>query len=182
MLDKYLVVILWAMTLAVTCLTISSIAYVLTGDRWPEYKISPLYYWDFSGYSEFHVSAADWRAAPVRPDPLQHPKDPEYAYFYIHQVNVEEGWSGVTVIKSENGVILTADVYLNSYWFDGWGSGARRSTCAHEIGHVLGLNEEPDVTLRALMYPYHNIRWDIWRINTPQNDDVEGVNAIYGAP
>ena len=179
---RYAVTTLWILSFAITLFNISVNAYVWTGDKWPDNKIDPLYYWDFSGYSEFHTSASDWRAAPVKPNPLQHPGDPEYAYFYVHKVFEETDWWGATVTITDDGIILAADVYLNEYHFQNAGSGSRRSTCAHEIGHVLGLDEEPNAVLRALMYPYHNVRWDSWRINTPQTDDVNGVNSIYGAP
>ena len=48
----------------------------------------------------------------------------------------------------------------------------------HELGHVLSLNEEispPNV----LMNPGTNIRYGVYGIYTPQQDDINGVNYLY---
>ena len=52
----------------------------------------------------------------------------------------------------------------------------RKSVAAHEIGHLLGLNH---VNIRALMYDNTSGRYDSYNISTPQQDDINGVNAIY---
>lgn len=72
------------------------------------------------------------------------------------------------------------DMYLCTYYMDGWDSSERLCTISHEFGHVHSLAHEDDTSKRALMHSDHSVRWDQWGINTPQADDEEGAIAIYG--
>ncbi|QDA25773.1 matrixin family metalloprotease [Paenibacillus polymyxa] len=52
-----------------------------------------------------------------------------------------------------------------------------QSVAAHELGHVLGLDEGFS---KCLMYPTTPQRYDNWGIYTPQpSEDVFGINDLY---
>ncbi len=74
--------------------------------------------------------------------------------------------------------ILSADITLNVYYYDPSPANERQCVVAHEFGHVLGLGHAA-WWVQALM---NTMAWDWWGIYTPQQDDINGVNAIYGAP
>ena len=49
-----------------------------------------------------------------------------------------------------------------------------------EFGHIHSLNHEDDLEKHAPMHSSHTQRWDKWGLNTPRDDDVDGVATIYG--
>lgn len=74
------------------------------------------------------------------------------------------------------------DITLNDYrlFQDYSGSGydnAKQSTTVHEWGHALGLGDQPNGSTMIMGYGR-----DRTTMITPQQDDIDGVNAIYGAP
>lgn len=71
-----------------------------------------------------------------------------------------------------------AAAYLNTYYTNQsrYTSGAVQSVAAHELGHDIGLGHDPSEN--QLMY-FSTDRWWVDKINTPQNDDNAGANAIY---
>ena len=59
-------------------------------------------------------------------------------------------------------------------------NGALLSVALHEFGHAFGLDDNG--TTKTIMNEYtygYNSRYDTYRLNRTQNDDVNGVNKIY---
>lgn len=66
------------------------------------------------------------------------------------------------------------EIVVNGSAVSGYDPDKVHGVAAHEIGHALGLGHMPD-DHRVIM---HN--WDDAReVNTPQDDDKAGINAIY---
>ena len=167
--------------LMVLLITVSSTvnAYVLTGDTWPSNKLDPLWFYHSSGYSVVDDAVDDWNDENHDGGDLTEYGDPEYCWLYIIKVTQTVAWAGKTALVTQSGDIIAGDISLNSYWFDTWQDGERLCTTSHEIGHAWGLNHENDEYEGALMHGNHTLRWDDWGINTPQDDDIDGVNAAY---
>ena len=73
------------------------------------------------------------------------------------------------------------DITLNDYrLYQDYGSSgynnAKQSTMVHEWGHALGLGDQPNGSTMIMGYGR-----DRTTMITPQQDDIDGVNAIYGA-
>lgn len=69
--------------------------------------------------------------------------------------------------------------YLNAYHTVSYSSEKVRSVTAHEIGHTFGLDHEVGPVLMNGRTCGTLSRWCTYGINTPQQDDINGVNAIY---
>ncbi|MCL6561990.1 MAG: matrixin family metalloprotease [Firmicutes bacterium] len=67
---------------------------------------------------------------------------------------------------------------LNTYYTAGYSTTHVEAISGHELGHALGLAHNP--TCPVLMNP--DDAYTTCDIYTPQQDDINGVNAIYGAP
>jgi hypothetical protein len=159
-------------------------AYTLLDRRWPETLVPAIYYYDFSGYSEVVPASDSWCTTPIRPNLYKHVHWTS-AYVFVHQLNNPGvSWDGATQLyPGPSGPEYTgADVYLNHYYLAGYVSEARQSVIAHEFGHVLGLGHELGA---VLMNPWTfgtGSRWGTYHVHTQQQDDINGVNAIYGPP
>jgi hypothetical protein len=62
---------------------------------------------------------------------------------------------------------------MNSDLFPSMSTNARKSTCVHELGHAMGLNDLTSGT--AIM----NVNRNRDSIYNPQSDDINGVNASW---
>lgn len=94
--------------------------------------------------------------------------------------NSSVSWDGITTYNSSGGHFVAGSVVvqLNDYWF--WTIpytyDEEISVAAHELGHTLGLNHSSIAS--ALMY-YSTSRYTQYGTYTPQQDDINGVNAMY---
>lgn len=68
--------------------------------------------------------------------------------------------------------------YYTSGYYKSGSSGAIQSVAAHELGHAIGLGHSSSQTLMA---PNTDRYWT-YGINTPQQDDINGANYLYGNP
>lgn len=84
--------------------------------------------------------------------------------------NIE--WSGHTTSVATNGIISMSYVSLNTYFTDSYASYKRDAVWAHEIGHVLGLD---DVTNEYTLMHYNDDR-KVWN---PGTDEINGINYLY---
>ncbi len=75
--------------------------------------------------------------------------------------------------------VASAAGQLNTYYTDNpnWTAAHRQEEAAHELGHVPGLDDNR--TLKTLMY-YNDNNYKLYGIDTPQGDDINGVNYITG--
>lgn len=88
------------------------------------------------------------------------------------------GFDGETSYSCSGGYFSgTVQTVLNTYYVSGYSSTARQQVQAHEFGHSLGLAHN-NSTCYVLMY-YSSYRYFSCGIYSPQQDDVNGINAIY---
>lgn len=66
------------------------------------------------------------------------------------------------------------EIYLNDYVMSSYSSSAIQSSCCHELGHALKLDHTYGNPTESIMYTRRN-RTQIYE---PQQDDINGVNAI----
>ncbi len=92
-------------------------------------------------------------------------------------------WDGITLwnTHTSGGTTYFNDgmiVQLNYYYVQSYTPAKAQSVSAHEFGHALGLGHNSSC---VLMNPNTPSRYSSWcgYINTPQSDDVNGVNAQY---
>lgn len=63
---------------------------------------------------------------------------------------------------------------------DAYSSTKKRAICAHELGHMLGLNHTYYSSPKTLMYyEGSSVYYDSWGIYTPQSNDISDLNLIY---
>lgn len=157
-------------------------AYELLGYTWS--SVDPLYYLmeNWVGYKTrlaFGISINDWNATST---PVNFQYSASNYKVYLYEVyNDEVGWDGKYLLTVNSGThrILYARALLNYYYTDDYGTNKRRSVSGHELGHVLGLDEmgyyDP-----VLMNQYTDRRYDTYSVYIPQQDDIDGVNDMYG--
>jgi len=117
-------------------------------EDWTEGYVEVIYIVGDYGWNDWHAATFIYNAADqIIPLPVD--EDWKYAFIKLNQVYL--------------GPII--ERYLI------------QSTCGHELGHAMGLDENWD-DVELLMYP-ENDRYDDEGVYTPQQDDINGINAIY---
>lgn len=154
-------------------------AYELLGREWD--SVFPLYYYvdsgtDWGNRFAYYYAVADWNAADT-------PVCFVYSFYYYDVLCMDDyvpgvTWDGFYYLYPWSGPIERADLILNTKYTDVYPSGWKKSIAGHELGHALGLGEM-ERTDRVLMNWHSVFRYAIYQINTPQQDDINGVNAIY---
>jgi len=89
------------------------------------------------------------------------------------------GYTAQTSWQSSGGYFIPGDVSISVNISTTYGDGnysysGKEGVWGHEMGHTLGLAHNT-TNQGALMWPYDN-RW----YDTPQSDDINGGEAIYG--
>jgi len=165
-------------------------AYEFLGGSWTDSDVQALG-WSIENY--------DWRGWDVRyyfskaADSWNHVAGYKIPYFY--EVNSGEKILVKGYYEESNVLAYVrlypdrwthpytyAKVYINVYWFDvGYYEGGEhfQFVCAHELGHVIGLDHESDYGPIILMWE-NDLPYLDCGIHTPQWDDVQGVKALYG--
>ncbi|WP_420540532.1 matrixin family metalloprotease (plasmid) [Paenibacillus polymyxa] len=94
----------------------------------------------------------------------------------VHVTNTDADGRTQTYSDSSNH-IYSSYSWFNTAFTQNYSSQKAQSVAAHELGHVLGLDEDFS---KCLMYPTTPQRFDNWGIYTPQpSEDVFGINDLY---
>lgn len=160
-------------------------AYVLNGARWPgqpysgccanvTFQIAPGMY--APNYTAWLDGSTVWNNSP--------------AYIYYRRttsssgnINLREtynsgvGWSGIATWS--NSSYANAVGQLNRYYTQNYNANKIQAIAAHELGHFLGLADLATVCTGSLMSYAPGPQYDQCGYNTPQQDEVNGVNAQY---
>ncbi|HUS79029.1 MAG TPA: matrixin family metalloprotease [Patescibacteria group bacterium] len=152
--------------------------YQVTGYKWLDPDLFPYYYKDWTDYSEVDDSTEDYN-------------DWESLYFIfeetastscdlqIHKVDIESDWDGYCHWYYSGTTITSVDLAINDHYVDGYSSDERKSVIAHELGHSFGLDHDNENEAR-IMIENTRWRWDYYETCTPQQDDINGIEDIYG--
>lgn len=161
-------------------LAIPAAAYWLTGYYWSSVEIEDLELWMPSGdahYSAWGDSYSAWNGLDT---PLHYDQVPglDDAKVVCYSQNYgQTGWDGRCNLALSGYEITHATNQLNTYYTSGYGYNKVRSVATHELGHTPGLDHE---TGAVVMNGVTSSRYDTWGVYTPQQDDEDGINAMYG--
>lgn len=160
--------------LAVFAIPLVAHAYTTTGCSWGSSTIGLQAATLPAGYQNYSSSAATWN-----------PMDATFvvvtsgAYTVQVQNNGANGLDGMTTWTCSGGTTIRAVSWLNSNAAQS-GSlsvSARQAVWVHEFGHGLGLNHAAAGTI---MYTCPRCTFINYSgRNTPQGDDINGVNSLY---
>jgi hypothetical protein len=181
---KVSLVILVMLFILLLCPSVTS-AYTLWGGyKWD--SVDPLYYLieNYVGYrtrAAFSGSICDWNIAGT-PANFQYSAAEHKVYLYEVFRN-DVNWDGMTT-RTLSGwwwwrKVVYANACLNAVFTDDYGLNERKSVSGHELGHVLQL-WEMDWDDPVLMNQFTDWRFGVWGVFTPQQDDIDGVNDLYG--
>ena len=176
-LDMNKCVLLLGIVLLTFSLSTKVKAYTLWDWEWRTSDIDPLYYYDYSSYFEYEVEMSYWEAKDI--EPYFDEGDFQTSTLWLHETNNSEvEWDGLCEPTETTGSYFDrVDCTGNDYYLDPYGTYKRRSVLGHELGHALGLHHE---TGPVLMNPTTYYRYEYYGIEAPQDDDEDGVQAIYG--
>ncbi|WP_354004704.1 matrixin family metalloprotease [Ruania suaedae] len=90
--------------------------------------------------------------------------------------NSSVSWDGLTGLTCSGGTTTYATAVINGAYTDSYSNYKLRSVTAHELGHVLGLDETSGC---RLMHPTTEVRYSSCGISSPGSDEVNGINALY---
>jgi hypothetical protein len=94
------------------------------------------------------------------------------------------GYDGITYYSCSGGYFQNGvQSQLNSYYTASYSTNERISVTTHEFGHALGLaHNNPSLCNGVPVMYYSTDRYTVCGIYTPQQDDINGINHIYGTP
>jgi predicted Zn-dependent protease len=176
----------------------SSWAYNLWGCQWPKApSVGPVdpvttvkWTWsdkptavDSAYHANAETAASRWNAAPTRLA-LAEVSGTLYDMTIFEQNDGNVNYDGLTQATCLSGKFVKGKVYahVNTYWANQYPVGnARIQIAVHEFGHTVGLahNDTPSCAGIPIMYSSSD-RFFVCKISSPQSDDINGVNRMYG--
>jgi hypothetical protein len=159
------------------------LAYNLLGGRWSESDIENLgIYININNNPvlyEMLYAEMSWDSTQTPLDTYVTTYEWKAKVFAMLQYEEGAGWDGYAILRPSSSAnpYSGAQTVLNLYYTQDYSFEKTQSVQAHEFGHVFGLAHE---TGSVLMNAYTNIRYDYYGVFAPQQDDVDGVNDIYG--
>ena len=92
-------------------------------------------------------------------------------------ISSSESWLGQTIFpQTPDGIIESAMIQINSSLCTG-SNNAKKSTITHEIGHLLGLSDNPPIDDNASLMNHTRNRNTVY---VPQPYDIYNVKYVYG--
>jgi hypothetical protein len=155
--------------------------YSLLGPKWPSGIAHLTYYQGIAGPNT--ADAWSWARTVWNGSPTQFwmvtQASSSSANFRLWQEEAQgSGRDGETITSYSGANITRSDVYLNTYYTNGYTAAKRDSVSAHEFGHGVGLADIYG-TAHIVMNGNTPNRCGSPCINTPQGDDNNGVNYLY---
>ncbi|MEM2980433.1 MAG: matrixin family metalloprotease [Thermoproteota archaeon] len=161
--------------------------YLLWGLKWKKPPYPDLWYINLcADPDDFYATrdaANDWNninlPSGVRPRFHDYWYPPQHVYvknvYYPSQ-----WWDGMTYPYDYNGdgYFEYVNISLNNYYTQNYPRNKIRSVIGHEFGHSLGLAHM--FFAPVLMNPDTSERYDVYGIYKPTQDEVNGINALYG--
>ena len=157
--------------------TATAQAYNLSGGHLPttspSYKING---GSSASRTAWSAGVSDWNNAGAGVSPSTTSGSATVALSEANDSSVS--WDGITYWNNgANGVMTNVSAQLNAAYTAGYSASKREGVAAHEVGHTLGLAHSNSC---VLMNPTTPDRTNCG-VYTPQQDDINGVRAIYGA-
>jgi hypothetical protein len=161
----------------------STLAFNVLGGKWSSAGGGHVKYWIYSGGADktaWQNAITSWNNSPTPIWMVSAGKADAENLGLRSVTNNSVVWDGIAYLSPCNACTDTyADARLNKFFTDGYGAAKRQSVTEHEMGHVFGLAHTAGQVLMNPSTCGANSRWCTFSINTPRQDDVDGINAIY---
>lgn len=180
----------WLLTVALVLssfavATTTAYAYTEEGCWWPQNYVNNLSVSGSFGLTKdataFWDSTNDWTATPTKVIMFQASASSNPDITGIDGNYGASGWIGQTSYGCWpilGNFYVPVQIQMNTYYTGGYTVDHIRANTGHELGHALGLGHSN--MCPAIMNPVDT--YITCGIYLPQQDDINGVNAIYGAP
>ncbi len=176
-----LIQILMGLIILVSCIFIPVAhvdAWTSMGAQWYVEEVQPLYWrvntgMDLYDYAAFTYGAWYWNVADT---PVEFYYDLDDWLIWCDTFNDSQiPFYGLATCVYANGHFESVTLALNKYYTDNFPTNKKRAVAGHEFGHGIGLGHETGL---VLMNPNIDYTY-LYGIYTPQQDDIDGANALY---
>ncbi|RLE81197.1 MAG: hypothetical protein DRJ51_04350 [Thermoprotei archaeon] len=161
-------------------------AWTTIGKKWPSPPYPNLSYantCDGTEWTATETSLSDWENIDATNPPNfyvydpDNPNEPHISIWDPYEPDVT--WDGRAIIWYSGDWIVFVEIQINEYYTSTYEFDKVRSVAGHEIGHALGLGDESE-DKAVLMNPNSARRYDEFGIYKPTQDEVNGINYLYG--